>query len=88
MRSLKREFFSFVTNTCLSIMFRRITKPATKLLLAITIRLYQLPNIFQSTSVEQNSGQRLVSTIHYATTAILDCWHSLVRSYHEFEWCT
>ena len=62
MSSLKRELFSFVTNTCLSIMFRRITKPATIQLLAITIRLYQLPNIFQSTSGEQNSGQRLVST--------------------------
>ena len=62
MRSLKRELFSFVTNTCLSIMFRRITKPATIQLRAITIRLYQLTNIFQSTSGEQNSGQRLVST--------------------------
>ena len=85
MRSLKREFFSFVTNTCLSIMFRRIKKPATIQLLAITIRLYQLPNIFQSTSVEQNSGQRLVSTNSLRNNSNL---RLLVRSYHEFEWCT
>ena len=88
MRSLKRELFSFVTNTCLSIMFRRITKPATIQFLAITIRLYQLPNIFQSTSENRILVSGLFQPIHYATTAILDCWHSFVRSYHEFEWCT